>query len=668
MMLDEYPYSSPPGTHIWQPELSPAWASSAPVIGAKTELPADPIFLPPKLAVIVGVVIAIASVANATMLPVMTIVEPGPGFALGLGYLSLVMGSMAGQAAVVTVLAVWGKGPLWMRLVWHWGLALLAFSAWTFGLLIAMAIEYRGWSFPTDEYQVAIFGLPLVALACQAVPWLFKLYLGWRIEQDDEPARPATEQRLAIRDILLGMILVAVTMAAVRTGKPANAEEGFYWAAWGIGCAAAAAISLICMVPMVYLTLGVRETKWGALGVVAIAALVAATASGILMWLNPGGPSDKEIILMMSSIAVGFTLTLAGTLWIARRMAIAWWWGGSPRRRLPGDTEITRAMKDHDYPYCSPADAKTWQPVWPPALSLALEAEPDYPLGSNLASSLAILAYGNLAIIPVVFLLSAAASPGFVLGAAIFFITAGSMVGQAALHAILVVWGGGKLWQRVAWQLALIELAFLPWGLGFCFAAWHQGASAWEYAVMVALGLPLLLLFCQGVPWFFRLFLQWRIEFVCSHPRPTDSLPTERLFIRDYMVGTVLVAAALAMVRAGKPASLPEANYWSLWITIGLVLAALSLIAVMPIVYFTLGMRRPRWGVASVLALTGLACVPAVLLLRGMPLPPVPLMIAIPALIGGFTATVAVPLCDRAKVRLSTCHRDADKALTKPKP
>src|SRR5262245_31779746 len=109
MKPDEYPYSSPPGTHIWQPELAHLRTLAVPAIGAKTDLP----ILSPKLAVIVGIVIAGASLANATMVPLMIILEPGPGFAFGLAYLSLVLGSMAGQAAVLTVLAVWASGPLW---------------------------------------------------------------------------------------------------------------------------------------------------------------------------------------------------------------------------------------------------------------------------------------------------------------------------------------------------------------------------------------------------------------------------------------------------------------------------------------------------------------------------------------------------------------------------
>jgi hypothetical protein len=65
---------------------------------------------------------------------------------------------------------------------------------------------------------------------------------------------------------------------------------------------------------------------------------------------------------------------------------------------------------------------------------------------------------------------------------------------------------------------------------------------------------------------------------------------------------------------------------------------------VLPIVYFTLGMRRAFWGVVGVLTLTALASAPAIHFLRGVPLPPVPLIFAIPALMGGCTLTIAVPL------------------------
>lgn len=301
-------------------------------------------------------------------------------------------------------------------------------------------------------------------------------------------------------------------------------------------------------------------------------------------------------------------------------------------------------MTGDEYPYRSPANAEIWQPAWPPAPPSAADAEPEWSLGWIIGVTLVILAWGNLAMLPIAESLNA--KPGFLftLGVSFVCLIAGSIIGQGALAAIFVVWGRGPLWQRLGWVAVLIGLVFLAWGVGFCSIAWHE-ITAWrDDAVTFASCLPLLLLFVQAVPWFIRLFLRWRIEWMSHGLRTAASRGAEQLSIRDYMVGTVLVAATMAMARAGKPAGMPEANYWSLWITIGLVLAALSLIAVVPIVYFTLGTRRASWGVVGVLTLTALAAAPAIYFLRGVPLPPVPLIVAIPALMAGCTLTVAVPL------------------------
>jgi hypothetical protein len=337
-------------------------------------------------------------------------------------------------------------------------------------------------------------------------------------------------------------------------------------------------------------------------------------------------------------------------------------------------------MTNDEYPYRSPADAQTWQPAWPSAAPLAAEAvaaealaaepEPDRTLGWIIAVALAVLAGGNLAMLPTAELLAPPIRPGFLFSLGISFVcfAAGSIVGQGALLAILVVWGSGPLWQRLAWQAALMGLGFWAWGLGYSYVV-RDRVLAWDEGELAAvLCLPFLVLSCQAVPWFLRLFLQWRIEREFQSPPTTASLRAERLSIRDYLVGTVLVAVTLHLVRAGKPTSMPEASYWSLWLTIGLVLAVLGLIAVAPIVYFTLGTRRASWGVVGVLTLTGLACAPAIHFLRGVPLPPVPLIFAIPALIGGITLPVAVPLwiARRHGYRLVTRRTDFQSVQTTP--
>jgi hypothetical protein len=247
--------------------------------------------------------------------------QPGPAFSVGLAYLCLVAGSIVGQAALLSVFAVWGPGKIWQRLAWHWALALVAFSAWTFGFAAALASEFRSPAdYPDEELFAALLGLPLVALCLQALPLVFRVYLHWRIECRAEETA-AIARPLSIRDLLAWTVLVAVTAALVRSGKPANLSEAMYWNIWGIVGTVAVAVSLLFTLPMVYLMLGTRGGRWGAAGVAAIAAGAATIASIILMAFGPygPGPSDKEIILMTTSLAAGFTLTLAGTLWIARR-------------------------------------------------------------------------------------------------------------------------------------------------------------------------------------------------------------------------------------------------------------------------------------------------------------------------------------------------------------
>jgi MFS family permease len=309
---DDYPYRSPPVAKAWPPQSSPV------------QLAADT--CPPAGVSLVGIfvaVFAIASIGNVTVVPVADYVSPSkPGFILGITYMCAVAGSIGAQAALLAILLVWGPGALWQRQAWHWGLVAALFTAWGCGFAIAESNWVLSRRFPSRELLTTILGLPLVSLACQAGPWLFRIYLHWRIERPGEAREPASPETLSIRDFLLGTILVALTMAAVRLGKPMNVSAAWYWAAWGIGSAAAASISLLCVLPFLYLTLGVRNIRWGAVGIAAIAASVASTAISILVWfnrINGGfGPNDKEIALIFSALAFGFTATLAGALWIAR--------------------------------------------------------------------------------------------------------------------------------------------------------------------------------------------------------------------------------------------------------------------------------------------------------------------------------------------------------------
>jgi len=318
----DYPYASPPGTQIWQPPHVPWEKDGSPHLPIAAELPDDLPLFPPALAFIVAAVAGTLALGNVTMGPVAHALRPGPGFAFTLSYFMAVLGSIGTQAAVLTILIVFAAWPLWLRLAWHWVLAFAALSLWCIGFAIAEADwVFSSSNFPEDELLVMVTGLPLVSLACQAPMWLFRLYFGWRIERPGDPWAGARRQ-LGISDFVVGTILVAVTMTFVRLGKPSTANEASYFLGWSIGFGAAALISLTCVMPIIYFTLGVRRTWWGAAGVagmIAGAIVVSYTAlTTLTRYTSGGGPSDREILLMMTSLAVSSAGLLAATLWIAR--------------------------------------------------------------------------------------------------------------------------------------------------------------------------------------------------------------------------------------------------------------------------------------------------------------------------------------------------------------
>jgi hypothetical protein len=315
MVDDDYPYASRPDAKIWQPPWSAARSGGdLPLV-----LPPDsPPREGPSLAVIVACVVPVLAIANFTMAPVASSIQPGPGEIVGAIYLLLVLGAIGAQAAVLSIYLVWGEGPLWQRLAWHWAVAAVALFAWCFGFALAEASWVFTDNFPKRELLALVCGLPVISLACQAVPWLFRYYFRWRIEIPGAAPRADGSERLAIRDIIVGTVLTAVTMAIFRLGKPDDVDDSFFWAAWGIGCAFAAGVSLICVLPIIYLTLAVQRVGWGTAGVIAMTALMVVIACVVLTRVAPGGPSDRERIAIVVSLACGSAGSLTATLLIAR--------------------------------------------------------------------------------------------------------------------------------------------------------------------------------------------------------------------------------------------------------------------------------------------------------------------------------------------------------------
>jgi hypothetical protein len=338
MTNEDYPYATRAGAKLWQADgEGAALTVPQPLRDELQKEEADPGLW--KLTFTIGIALLVAAVGNGLLVPVARALNPGPGLAVGISFLLATVGSIGAQAALLAILAVWGAGPLWIRQIWHWGLALAAYSAWLLGYLITFA-DYlgRGRSFGEEMILMILLGLPALALAVQLAVWPAKIYLYWRIvptaggDAPHEPDPPPADQ-FSIRDMIVATLVVAASLGALRFGKPENTSEGDYWLGWGIACGSAACGSVL-VVLLVYLTLGVRRAWVGALGLLAALGSLAGIASGVLIWIAIPGPTNNEIILLMTSAVCGFAFVGAGTLWVARslgyRLVMTRPLGGSP--------------------------------------------------------------------------------------------------------------------------------------------------------------------------------------------------------------------------------------------------------------------------------------------------------------------------------------------------
>jgi hypothetical protein len=320
-MSDDYPYASPPDAKTWQPE----WPPAVPPLASTEEGDLPPAWETavanlnaPALITILGVALALCLPANAIIIPISELPEqlhPAMLIILAIG------GAIAAEAALLTVLVVWGAGPLWRRLAWHWGLAAVLLLAWcggwlwSYGYLIFQPANYR---YRFDDARIFACGFLLFALLLQAMPWLLRIYLGWRILLPGA-TQGSLSERLSIRDLLVGTVVAALAVAAARAGRPEEVANGEYWLGWiGVGIGTVI-FTVVAIVPQVYFVLGMRSVRWAIGGVVLLSAIVAGGFATFLLATEPsGGPPVWWILLAIVSMIGGYSGMLAGTLWVAR--------------------------------------------------------------------------------------------------------------------------------------------------------------------------------------------------------------------------------------------------------------------------------------------------------------------------------------------------------------
>lgn len=241
----------------------------------------------------------------------------GPPEGVELIVLAVGVGILGGQIGALTAVLVWGRGPFLIRclLLWLTGLAL--FVCWWLGLLTTISREDWFADFRMDIARAVVASLPLISLAVQLPQWLARFYFGWRIEPRGHGASAAAPG-LSIRDLLVGTVVAALTITAVRFSQDEDEMTTVVWVAWGIAVGIIAVISTLVMLPLVVLTFRFHSV-WAILFIaLASPLIVLATMYGIVL-LEPGGsgPDARAIAIFL----IAGTTCVAVTsipLWLAR--------------------------------------------------------------------------------------------------------------------------------------------------------------------------------------------------------------------------------------------------------------------------------------------------------------------------------------------------------------
>jgi hypothetical protein len=119
--------------------------------------------------------------------------------------------------------------------------------------------------------------------------------------------------------MILGTIIVAVCLAAVRMSRPASLTDLGFWQMWGVIGGLAALASLLILA-IVYLTLAPRNVWLAVVLLAVLAAVLTSLATALVIATSPPGMSDRLVATLMGSLVAGFLLLLAGTLGVARAM------------------------------------------------------------------------------------------------------------------------------------------------------------------------------------------------------------------------------------------------------------------------------------------------------------------------------------------------------------
>jgi uncharacterized membrane protein len=153
-----------------------------------------------------------------------------------------IVGCVLAQGNLLTAWLAWSDGPFLRRLATHWKIAAGLYLVWLVGLGLALA----GGRVPPIIAATVALGVPLVSIAAQLPLWVARQWFGWRLVREQADAAPL-EPPLAIRDLMLATLVVAVSLALARLAP--FPDKGEMWPVWGVAFVVASVISSIALLP-----------------------------------------------------------------------------------------------------------------------------------------------------------------------------------------------------------------------------------------------------------------------------------------------------------------------------------------------------------------------------------------------------------------------------------
>jgi hypothetical protein len=311
------PFSNPAADLGWNRPLQPKWKASPRVHWPYADLGR-------------AILAAAALVGLATTLAIVPLMYAIREHDWASVWVYIGMGIMVAQAGALSFGLVFGRGHWNYRMGLFWLVAILLVAIWATGYVIS-EWSTMGQFHPRmvqDIYRV-MFSLPLLAIVIQLPLWGLKLFAGWSLVRPAETGPHHSERPLSISDYLLGMAVVAASLALTRLAPHSNPQE--FWAGWSVAAASVAFLSLIGIPPAMLFVfrwpggLAGQGAMAGYALFVAMAALMAFWAIEASLRVRLGGPSAWQLFgffLILESFALGLTTVMLAARLQGYRLAL----------------------------------------------------------------------------------------------------------------------------------------------------------------------------------------------------------------------------------------------------------------------------------------------------------------------------------------------------------